>query len=338
MSKLNIAVIGCGYWGPNLVRNFSKIEGCKVKYVCDLKYQRLKWIKSLYPFVNITRDYKDILKDYSVDAVAIATPVSSHFSLSKKFLLSGRHILVEKPLSKSAKEAKELIEIATEAKKVLMVSHTYLYSSGIRKMKEIISKNQLGKVIYINSVRVNLGLFQKDINVVMDLGPHDVSILNFILQRKPQYISCTGVSHYTKGIEDVAFMNLYYSDNLIAHVHLSWIDPIKIRKITVVGTKKMAIYNDLDIDEPLKILNKSVKKIPYYKSYGEFKMLYKFGDIFSPHISFEEPLLVECRHFVECILKNKKPLTSGEQGLEVVNILQLANKSLKKQGRMLRVK
>ena len=336
-TKINIAVIGCGYWGPNLVRNFSKVDNCFVKYVCDKKESRLRWIKSLYPSVCITKNYKDILKDRHVTAVAIATPTPTHFPLAREFLNTGRNVLVEKPLTNTSQEANLLVDLGQKHKKILMVSHTYLYSPGIVKLKEIIYKRGLGKIIYINSIRVNLGIFQSNINVVSDLAPHDISIINFILDKMPDYVSCIGSAHYKKDVEDVAFINLYYPQNIITHIHLSWIDPVKIRRLTAVGSEKMAVYNDLDFDEPLKIIEKSVKRVPYYKTYREFKMLYKFGDIHSPHIDNQEPLYIECNHFIESILNNKKPLTSGEEGLQVVRVLELLNKSLQEKGRMIKV-
>jgi len=337
MKRVNVAIIGCGYWGPNLIRNFLRIKNCAVKYVCDVRKERLEWIKEIYPSLYTLTDYEVALKDPEIQAVAIATPVSTHYQIACASLNAGKHVLVEKPLTRTLEEAEKLVELAREKKKVLMVSHTYLYSPGIRKLKEIIEKGMLGEIMYINSIRVNLGLFQKDINVVTDLAPHDLSILGFLLGRKPEYISCTGASHYTDGIEDVAFLTLYYSDNLIAHIHVSWIDPIKLRKITLVGKKKMAIYDDLDSNEPLKIIDKSVEKIPYYKTYGEFRMLYRFGDISSPHISSEEPLYVECCHFIECIQHSKPPLTNGMEGKEIVRILEIANQSLKNKGAVLKV-
>ncbi len=336
-NRLNIAVIGCGYWGPNLVRNFSKIEDCAVKYVCDKREDRLKWIRPLYPSINATRDYRQILKDPYVDAVAIATPVKTHFALAKEFLKAGKHVLVEKPLCSTSVEAAALLDLAKKKKRVLMVSHTCLYSPGIRKIKEIIGKRALGKILYVNSVRVNLGLFQKDINVVMDLAPHDISAMNFILGKNPERLSCVGAAHYTRGVEDVAFINLYYPGNVTAHIHVSWIDPVKIRKLTVVGSEAMAVYNDLEIDEPLKLFEKSASRIPYYKTYGEFKMLYKFGDTYSPRLENQEPLNVQCSHFIDCVMNNKTPLTNGEQGLYVVRLLELANRSLRDKGRLLKV-
>lgn len=335
--RINIGVIGCGYWGPNLVRNFIRLNNCTVKFVCDIRKERLRWIKSLYPSLNVTKDYKEIIKDPQIDAVCIATPANTHFRLAKEFLNADKHILVEKPLSITSSQAKILRDLARRKKKILMVSHTYLYSPGIRRLREAIRTKELGKILYITSVRVNLGLFQKDINVVMDLAPHDISILNFILDKEPCYVSCTGSWHYTKGIEDVAFINLYYPFNIIAHVHLSWIDPVKIRRITAVGMRRMAVYDDLETEEPLKIIERSIKKIPYYKTYREFKMLYRFGDIHSPRIKPEEPLYEECDHFIDCILNNKRPLTSGEEGLKIVKILELANRSIKNKGRIFKI-
>lgn len=336
--QVNVAVIGCGYWGPNLIRNFRRLPEAKVKCVCDIKKKRLTWVKSLYPSMGITTNYRRLIKDKQIDAIVIATPPFTHYYLAKECLKEDKHVLVEKPLTLNSRDAETLIKLARKKKRIIMAGHTYLYAPGIRKLKEIISEGKLGKILYINSVRVNLGLFQKKINVILDLGPHDISIINYLLEKTPLAVSATGSSHYHKGIEDISFLTLYYSNNLIAHMHLSWIDPMKIRRITVVGDKEMAVYDDLNTEEPLKIFQRKVDKIPYYKTYGEFKMLYRFGDIISPRVEPLEPLNLECKHFIECILNRNQPLTSAKNALEVVRVLELANKSLKYRGKIVKLK
>ncbi len=336
--RINVAVIGCGYWGPNLVRNFSQLEKVDVKYVCDKDKERLKWIKSLYPRIRTETKAQKVINDPQVEAVAIATPASTHYSLARRCLERNKHVLVEKPLAIDFREAISLVKLARDKKRIVMVGHTYLFAPGIRKLQEIIIKKQLGKVLYVNSQRVNLGLLQKDINVILDLGPHDISIMNYLLGLNPQAVSATGSSHYHKGIEDVSFLTLYYAGGLMAHIHLSWIDPLKIRRITVVGSKEMAVYDDLNTEEPLKIFQKSIDKIPYYKNYAEFKMIYRFGDVISPQINNQEPLSLECQHFLDCVLKGNTPLTSAESALEVVKIIEAANKSLKNKGKIVELK
>jgi len=336
--RINIAVIGCGYWGPNLVRNFLRVKRANVSCVCDLDKRRLRWIKNLYPYLEVTTDYKKILKDPRIEAIAIATPPSTHYILAKEAIDYGKHILVEKPFAENTRKADLLIKLASKNKRIIMVGYTYLFAPGIRKLKEIISKKKLGKILYINSIRVSLGLFQKDVNVVLDLGPHDVSIMTYLLNKTPLAVSATGSSHYYKGIEDVAFINLYYPEELIAHIHLSWIDPLKIRKITIVGEKEMVVYDDLNTEEPIKIFQRKVDKIPYYKDYGEFKMLYRFGDTISPKVELTEPLYLECEHFIDCIINGKIPLTSATTVLEVVKILKAVNNSLRNKGKMIKLK
>ncbi len=335
--KVKLAVIGCGYWGPNLVRNFSQLPQVQVKYVCDRDKKRLAWVKNLYPHVEVITDYKKIIKDSSLEAVAIATPASTHYKLAKEFLENGKHLLVEKPLAVYSYQVLELAKLAKRKNKVLMAGHTYLFSPGITKLREIIAKRKLGKVLYINSQRLNLGLLQRDINVVMDLGPHDISVINYLLGKNPEAVSACGNWHYHKAIEDVAFLALYYPGEIIAHIHLSWIDPLKVRKITVVGDREMAVYDDLNSEEPLKIFQKTIDKIPYYKDYAEFKTIYRFGDVISPRIQAQEPLSLECSHFLDCILKGAKPRVSAESALEVVKIIEAANHSLKNRGKIIKL-
>jgi len=336
--KINLAVIGCGYWGPNLVRNFSQLKQAEVRYVCDRDKNRLSWIKNLYPKIEVVTDYKKVINDPQIEAVALATPASTHYCLAKKCLEKGKHLLIEKPLAVNYSEANKLVKLAKKKSKVIMAGHTYLFAPGINKLKSIIAKRKLGKVLYINSQRVNLGLLQKDINVVLDLGPHDISVINYLLGKYPQAVAACGSSHYHRGIEDVAFLSLYYSAELIAHIHLSWIDPLKIRKLTVVGDKEMAVYDDLNREEPLKIFQKTIDKIPYYKDYAEFKTIYRFGDVISPRIESTEPLSLECSHFLDCIVRGRQPLVSTESALEVVRIIEAANKSLKNKGKIVSLK
>jgi len=340
MIKLvNIGVIGCGYWGPNLIRNFSQIKDCKVLWCADLSDERLQHIKEIYPSVQATKSYMDINNDKNVDAVAIATPVSSHFEQAKKALESGKHVLVEKPITSNSKDAEELIRIADKNKRILMVDHTFEYSPAVNKIKEIIDSGELGKIFTIDMIRVNLGLFQKDINVVWDLAPHDISILLFLLDKMPLSASADGVDFVQKGIEDDAHLALKFPDRVMAHMHVSWLDPLKIRKVTIVGNRKMLVYDDTAQNERVKIYDKGVNleknSLPrdeYYSTWEGFKLVYRSGDVNIPRIEEKEPLSIMCRHFIDCIKTGKRPVSDGNSGLRVVKVIETLQESLKNNG------
>lgn len=341
----NLGIIGCGYWGPNLIRNFSQIEGCKIVYCCDLNKDRLSHIKKKYPSVKIIQNYNDILKDESIDAVAIVTSPSSHFKIAKDILLSKKHVLIEKPITLNSNDAKELIKIAKDEKRILMVDHTFEYTSAVNKIKEIIQRGELGDIFTIDIIRVNLGLFQKDTNVIWDLAPHDISILNYILESKPLSVRAMGESFIQEGIEDDARLTLRYPKNILANIHISWLDPCKIRRTTIVGNKKMLVYEDTEPIEKIKIYDKGVviqkDNLPrgkYYDTFKEFQMVYKSGDIYSPKLDSREPLNVMCEHFIDCIKNNKSPRSDGASGLEVVRIIEKAQKSLKNDGEEIKVR
>lgn len=325
---LNVGVIGCGYWGPNLVRNFNQLnESCVVR-VSDLDSNRLNHMKKLYPSVDTTTDYMEIIDDPDIDIVAVATPVQTHFDLCSEALKAGKHVFVEKPITSSADEARELITIAEERNLKLMVGHTFLYTSAVKKMKEIIDSGELGDIYYINSQRMNLGLFQQDINVSWDLAPHDISIILYLLGQEPQSVSAIGESHINPAVEDVAVISMKFTNNLIAFVTSSWLDPDKIRKMTVVGSKKMLVYDDIQISEKIRIYDKSVEKPAHYDTFDEFPYSYKYGDIVIPMISGEEPIRTELSHFLDCIINDAAPLSDGRNGLNVVKILEAAQESL----------
>ncbi len=339
---IKVAVIGCGYWGPNLIRNFTQIPESKVKYCCDLDEEKLKRIKSLYPEPKITENYQEILNDPTVEAVAIATPVHTHFKLAKEGLEAGKHVFLEKPLTQTSQQARELIGLAEETSKVLMVGHTFLYTTAVNKLKELIDSGELGDVLYISSQRRNLGLFQDDINVVWDLGTHDISVILYLLNgrlaEKECRIVATGQSHFLSENEDVAFITLNFADKVVANLHLSWLDPCKIRNMTVVGTKKMVVYDDIETLEKIKIYDKGVLVPNSHNSFGEFQLSYRYGDITIPRLKQEEPLKTELSHFLECIRKDKKPLTDGENGYQVVRMIEKINESLKNGGKKGRIR
>ena len=336
---LNIGVIGCGYWGPNLVRNFKQLTDANVKWCSDLSEARIGRMKRLYPQTRLTEDYNKILNDKEVDAVVIATPVSTHFKIGLDALNKGKHVLIEKPITNNSNEAKKLIDRAAQLKKILMVDHTMEYSPAILKIKEYMDKIELGQIYTIDMIRVNLGVFQKDINVVWDLVPHDVSILLYLLGDMPEKVICVGESFIQKSIEDDAHITLRFKNKVTAHIHVSWLDPCKIRKTTIVGSKKMLVFDDLEPTEKVKIYDKgvSIEKngIPiqnYYDTFGEYQLLHRSGDIFIPKLETVEPLNNVCKHFIECILNDKTPLSDGHSGLRVVKVVEAAQESLKSNG------
>lgn len=328
----NIAMVGCGYWGPNLIRNFISLRDCKVTKLCDIDPQRLSHLKSLYPAVETTEDFNEIINDSDIDAIVIATPVRFHFEMAKATLKSGKHTFVEKPMASSVTQCKELIEIAENKNLTLMVGHTFVYSASVRRIKEIIDSGDLGQVQYISSQRLNLGLFQKDINVAWDLAPHDISIILYLMKEPPVSVNCQGKAHVNDNVEDVTNMTLNFADGGLAIIQSSWLDPNKVRKITIVGNKKMLIYDDLEPIEKIKIYDKRVEIPPHYDTFAEFQYAYHYGDIHSPYIKMVEPLKIESQHFLDCIKNGTKPLSSGHDGLKVVEVLEASSKSLKQGG------
>ena len=329
---INVGVIGCGYWGPNLIRNFKSLPGCKVKAVCDLSEDRLRHIKSLHPEVECMSDFQDMLDHAELDAVVIATPVKYHFPLAKASLLAGKHTLIEKPMASSSAECEELVEIADRMGLVLMVGHTFLYSAPVRKIVEIVRRGDIGEIRAINARRLNLGLFQKDINVTWDLAPHDVSIVLHILQESPHTVNCQGNAHVTPGIEDVTNLSLSFRNNRFATIQSSWLEPRKVREMTIVGSRRMIVYDDLEIQQAIRIYDVRVERPPHYDTFAEFQYAYHYGDSYIPYIRQEEPLKSECQHFIDCIVKEEIPLTDGRAGLELVRILEASSASLQNKG------
>lgn len=338
MQKLNVAVVGCGYWGPNLIRNFNQIPDCSMKACCDLDEKKLQRMMTLYPGIETTSNLEDILNDPTIDAVAIATPVYTHGTIGKRCLQQNKHVLIEKPMASSSTECLELIQLAEQHKRVLMVGHTFEYTAAVNKAKAIVESGELGDIYYISCVRVNLGLFQPDINVIWDLAPHDISIIFYILNQYPISLNAQGKAHFNEKIEDVATVTLNFPNGTIAFLHNSWLDPDKIRKITIVGSKKMLVYDDISQNEKIKIFDKGVEVPPYYDSYAEFHFSYRYGDIYVPRLNEYEPLSFECKHFLECIREGKSPRSDGYSGLRVVSALEAANQSLRNHGAQQQVK
>ena len=327
-----VGIIGCGYWGPNLLRNFNTLSDSEVIYAADLNQGRLDHMQNLYPHLRTVQDYKEILSDASVDAVAIATPPKAHFAIAMDALDAGKHIFVEKPLAISSAECDAMVAKARAKGLTMMTGHTFVYTAAVNKIKEVIDSGELGDIYYINTTRVNLGIFQDDINVVWDLAPHDVSILNYILDSSPEEISALGHSYIRKDVEDVAFLSFSYPGGIMAHVHVSWLNPNKIRTTTVVGSKKMLVYDDISSLEKIRIYDKGVTVQPHYDTFGEFQLSYRFGDIFIPKLDDSEPLKVACQHFVDCAKAGEVPRSSGEDGLKVVRVIEASNESLANHG------
>jgi predicted dehydrogenase len=330
--RINVGVVGCGYWGPNLIRNFRSLPECSLKVMCDVNEGRLRHLKNLYPEVEGETQYERMLARTDIDAVVVATSVRFHFSMAKASLLAGKHTLIEKPMASSAAECEELNEIARSKNLILMVGHTFLYSAPVRKIKEIVDNHDIGEIRYISARRLNLGLFQKDINVAWDLAPHDISIILYIMGELPHSINCRGGAHVTPGIEDVTSMSLHFSKERSAIIHSSWHDPRKIREMTIVGSKRMIVYDDIAAQEKIKIFDARVERPPHYDTFAEFQYAYHYGDIHIPYVKQDEPLKTECQHFLECIRNGSVPITSGAAGMEVVQILEASSESLRLKG------
>jgi predicted dehydrogenase len=327
-----VGVVGCGYWGPNLVRNFRGLSNCHMRAICDVSEERLKHIRSLYPDLEAVTDFERLINGIGLDAVVVATPVRHHYSLAKASLLAGKHTLVEKPMASSSAECEELIEIAKRNGLILMTGHTFLYSASIRKIAEIVQADDIGEIRYINSRRLNLGLFQNDINVAWDLAPHDISIILHVIGELPQTVNCQGNAHVTPGIEDVTNISLSFRHKRFATIQSSWLEPRKVRDMTIVGTRRMIVYDDLQTHEKIRIYDVRVERPPHYDTFADFHYSYHYGDSYIPHIQQEEPLKAECQHFLDCIESGARPLTSGYEGLELVRILEAASTSLKERG------
>ncbi len=324
---MKIGVIGYGYWGPNLVRNFAEIEGTELKWCADKRADRLALVKKRYPSINVTDNTDDILEDPGVDAVVIATPVSTHYPLARQALERGKHVLVEKPMTGSVAEGQELLELADKKGLVLMVDHTFIYTGAVRRMKEILDVGELGELYYLDSVRVNLGLFQSDIDVLWDLAPHDLSILTFLIHETPKAVSATGSDHAGTGHPDVAYLTVHFANNFLAHFHVNWLSPVKVRQMLIGGSRRMLVYNDMEPSEKVRVYDRGIRVTT---EEGIYKTLvdYRTGDMWAPKLENREALAVECEHFVECVRFNKVPWSNATAGLSVVRVLEAAGKSI----------
>jgi predicted dehydrogenase len=322
-----MGIIGYGYWGPNLSRNFHELPNSEVFAISDLKEDQLKRAKSKYPLATVTTNYQDFFK-MELDAVAISSPPKTHYQIAKECLENNLHILVEKPLTLNSKDAKELIELAESKDLVIMTGHTFLYNPAVQQLKKYIEGDELGDIYYLDTARLNLGLYQRELDVIWDLAPHDISILLFLLDEKPISVSAQGVPCVIPDVHDVAYLSLIFPNNLTAYVHVSWLDPCKVRRVTVVGSKKMIVYNDLDSNGMIRIYDKGIKVPDFTNSYGDFQYSYRSGDITIPSFQFSEPLRLECQNFLDSIINNTKPLSDGHSGLQVTKILEAASRSM----------
>jgi predicted dehydrogenase len=337
LQSINIGVIGCGYWGPKLARNFHELPGAILTMVSDLREERLTEINQLYPHVHTTCNCDDLLNG-RVDAVVIATPVQTHYPLAKAALLAGKHVLVEKPITSRSDHAQELVELAARRGLILMTGHTFVYNPAVEAVREIIQSGQLGKVYYMNATRANLGLLQPDINVMWDLAPHDISILCFILDTNPIAVSARGAAYINtfRELHEVVYMTLFFKGSVMANLRLSWLDPVKQRRLTVVGSKKMLVYDDIS-ENKVVIYDKGVEIPPYSVTEDEFRASYRHGEETVYPLQWQEPLKTECNHFLECIRTGSTPRSSGEDGLKVLQILETAQRSLVNNGVELKV-
>jgi len=332
---IRFGVIGYGYWGPNIVRNVSGLENGQLVAICDQNAGALKRASKLYPGVTLTTDAREILASPDIDAVAVVTPVWTHFELAKAALENGKHVFVEKPFTSTSQQAEELIELASKKNLQIMVDHTFLFSGAVKKIRDIVDKGTLGSLYYFDSTRVNLGLFQHDVSVVWDLAPHDLSIMDHILRLKPEAVVTTGAKH-VNNLADMAFITVYFPGNLIAHINVNWLSPVKVRMTLIGGKDKMLVWNDLEPDEKIKVYDKGVDVAGGQGVY-DLLVSYRSGDIYSPKVEQTEALKLELNYFVDCILKNESPMNDGAAGLRVVRLLEAAEQSLNQQGQIVQL-
>ena len=330
---LRLGVIGCGYWGPNLIRNFSEIPDASVVSICDLDPERLHPIQEQYPALTTTTDAASLIARTDIDAVAIATPVSTHFDLAFRALRAGKHVLVEKPLTASSEQAMRLIDEATARNLVLMVDHTFVYSGTVRTVRDLIANDGVGDITYYDAVRVNLGLFRHDVNVLWDLAVHDLSIMDFLLEQRPCAVSATGARHVTGQTENIAYVTVFFENNLIAHVHANWLAPVKIRHTLLGGTKKMIVCNDLELVEKVKVYDSGIDLSDDPADTRRLRIGYRIGAMHAPSVDVTEALRVEALHFVRCVSGAEVPITDGHAGLRVIRILEAATSSIAERGK-----
>jgi predicted dehydrogenase len=335
---IRIGVVGYGYWGPNLVRNFAETPGAEVAAVADLDTNKLATVKRRFPVVHTTTNFNDLLSDPSIDAVAIATPVSTHYELAMAALKAGKHVWVEKPMTETFEQAQRLVEEAERRGRVLHVDHTFIYTGAVQKMAEVIKADELGKIFYYDSIRVNLGLFQRDVNVISDLAVHDFSILDHLFGEQPAAVTASGTNHFPGTPENLAYVTLFYDSGMIAHANVSWLAPVKVRQILVGGSKRMVKYDDLEPSEKVKVYDKGVSFTDDPAKIQEMRVGYRTGDMWAPKLAVTEALSLEGEEFVNCIAHSKKSLTDGHLGLRVVQLIEAAGESMRNRGKTVYLK
>jgi len=329
---ITIGLIGYGYWGPNLARNFNSNPDMELAVICDFSADRLEKAGKLYPQVKLTKDVDDLFNDAKLDAIAIATPVSTHFDLAHKALSNDKHVWIEKPMTEKVEQGRALIDLASKKKKVLFVDHTFIYTGAVRKIKEIIDAGDLGDLMYYDSTRVNLGLFQQDVDVIWDLAAHDISIMDYLMPFKKFAVSATGSSYYGNGIVPKSLLTIFMENDVLGHINVSWVSPVKIRQTLIGGTSKMVLYDDNNPSEKVKVYDKGVDLFETKEDLYRLKIQYRVGDMYAPKLEEIEALAVGTEHFADCILNGKKPITDGRAGLEVVKVLVASKESLRKKG------
>jgi predicted dehydrogenase len=329
---IRVAVVGCGYWGPNLVRNVAELDSFRLTACCDVDAKRLQLIARRYPNVEITADVGILMERKDIDAVVIATPISTHHALARQALLAGKHVLLEKPMTRTVEQAEDLIAIATRLERVLLVDHVFVYAGAVQKIKQLIDGGDLGRIYYYDSVRVNLGLFQNDVNVIWDLATHDIAIFDYLVRQHPRAVSAIGLSHIGGQPENIAYITCYYPDGIIGHLHVNWLAPVKMRRILIGASRKMIVYDDLEPSEKVKVYDAGVDAIPDEDRVRQARIGYRMGDVYIPQLDRTEALRRVCEHFAHCITNRETPLTGGEAGLRVVRILEAAQRSAESRG------
>ena len=333
-SSIRIGIVGFGAWGPNHARNLAAQEGCRIVQIADISETRLTQARKQYPDVDVTSEAETVIEGSGNDAVVIATPLGSHHNLVRRALLAGKHVLCEKPLTRTSEEAKELIQLAASRGLILMVGHVFMFNPGALFLKEEIDRGELGRIYYLDLVRTNLGPIRQDVGAIYDLASHDVSICNFLLETQPSEVACNAAYYLQRDREDVAFLTLYYPNQVVANIHVSWLDPRKVRQVTVVGNSKMALWDDINTTEPLRLYDKGVAAERAYSTFGEFHMVLRDGNIVIPKVRMFEPLTRQASHFVSCVREKRPPICDGPNGLAVVRVLEAALESLKNGGRI----
>jgi predicted dehydrogenase len=329
---IRVGVVGYGYWGPNVVRNVHALDNCAVAAICDKSAAALRRANRAYPGIPLTTDLSEVLTSPDVDAVAVVTPVWTHFALAKAALENGKHVFVEKPFTSTSQQAEELIELADRKNLKIMIDHTFVFNGAVRKIRELVDSGALGSLYYFDSTRVNLGLFQHDVNVVWDLAPHDLSIMDYIILQKPQAVVATGGRHLN-GLADLAFITVYFPGNVIAHLNVNWLSPVKVRTTLIGGEQKMLVWNDLEADEKIKVYDKGVQ-ITTREDLHDLMVSYRSGDVWAPKVEQTEALKLELEHFIDCIVSDRMPFNDGAAGLRIVKLLEATDQSLKKRGKL----